>query len=417
MVIRTAPLRGHRPALEGPGFLARARPPGPHRPPPRGWAPRHRPDRLRRGDRLRRDHLRRRPPAGHRRRADARPLPPPAARRRAPLRVRRRTDGLEEVDLPGPRPADPGHQGRPQGHLRPRAARHRAGRLPRAPAPATSPRSACRTRSSRAPPSWTRTTSPAGPRVFIVAVQCTTAASTCFCTSMGTGPEVEGGHDIVLTELDAGFLVEADSAAGRVLMEKLPLRPASAAEQYGAAATVAAVRARIGDPVPAAGLHDRLMAQLDHPRWAQVAERCITCGNCTLACPTCFCTTLTQVDRPHRRRRGDVPQLGQLLQPRLREGRRRQLPLPAPRPLPPVAHPQVRHLVGPVRQLRLRRLRPLHHLVPGRHRRPRRAERDRPGRAARPRDAARRAGRGHPQRLRHGPRRRHPPGDGRTRRP
>ena len=54
------------------------------------------------------------------------------------------------------------------------------------------------------------------------------------------------------------------------------------------------MRARIGDPVPAAGLHDRLMAQLDHPRWAQVAERCITCGNCTLACPTCFCTTLTQ---------------------------------------------------------------------------------------------------------------------------
>ena len=131
-------------------------------------------------------------------------------------------------------------------------------------------------------------------RVFIVAVQCTNAASTCFCTSMGTGPEVEDGHDILLTELDAGFLIEADSTAGHALMEKLPLRPASAAEQYGAAATVAAVRARIGDPVPAAGLHDRLLAQLDHPRWAQVAERCITCGNCTLACPTCFCTTLTQ---------------------------------------------------------------------------------------------------------------------------
>jgi sulfhydrogenase subunit beta (sulfur reductase) len=131
-------------------------------------------------------------------------------------------------------------------------------------------------------------------RVFIVAVQCTTAASTCFCTSMDTGPEVNGGHDILLTELDAGFLIEAGSAAGRALLEKLPLRAASATEQYGAAATVAAVRARIGDPVPAAGLHDRLLAQLDHPRWAQVAERCITCGNCTLACPTCFCTTLSQ---------------------------------------------------------------------------------------------------------------------------
>jgi NAD(P)H-flavin reductase/NAD-dependent dihydropyrimidine dehydrogenase PreA subunit len=132
-------------------------------------------------------------------------------------------------------------------------------------------------------------------RVFTVAVQCTTAASTCFCTSMGTGPEVQSGYDLLLTELDGGFLVEADSAAGREILERLPLRPASSSEQYGAAAEVAAVRARIGDPVPASGLHDRLLAQLDHPRWAQVAERCITCGNCTLACPTCFCTTLSQV--------------------------------------------------------------------------------------------------------------------------
>jgi len=130
--------------------------------------------------------------------------------------------------------------------------------------------------------------------VLVVAVQCTTSSSTCFCTSMGTGPEVTSGFDLALTEVEDGVLVDAGSAAGRAIVERLPLRPASSAEQYGAAATVAQVRARIGDPVPMAGLHDRLLAQLDHPRWAQVAERCITCGNCTLACPTCFCTTLTQ---------------------------------------------------------------------------------------------------------------------------
>jgi sulfhydrogenase subunit beta (sulfur reductase) len=130
--------------------------------------------------------------------------------------------------------------------------------------------------------------------VFVVAVQCTTSASTCFCTSMGTGPEVSDGFDLSLTELDTGFLVDAGTPAGKAVLERLPLRAASAAEQYGVAATVAAVRARIGDPVQTDGIHDRLLAQLDHPRWAQVAERCITCGNCTLACPTCFCTSVTQ---------------------------------------------------------------------------------------------------------------------------
>ena len=132
---------------------------------------------------------------------------------------------------------------------------------------------------------------------FIVAVQCTTAASTCFCTSMGTGPEVERGFDIALTELDGGFLLEVGSPDGAALVDgplATSLRPASPVDVYTAAADVAATRARIGDPLPTAGLHDRLLAQLDHPRWAQVAERCITCGNCTLACPTCFCTSVTQ---------------------------------------------------------------------------------------------------------------------------
>jgi NAD(P)H-flavin reductase len=132
---------------------------------------------------------------------------------------------------------------------------------------------------------------------FIVAVQCTTAESTCFCTSMGTGPEVEHGYDLSLTELDEGFLVDIGSPAGQELVDGAlagVMRPATPVEVYTAAADVAATRARIGDPLPAAGLHDRLLAQLDHPRWAQVAERCITCGNCTLACPTCFCTSVIQ---------------------------------------------------------------------------------------------------------------------------
>jgi len=41
---------------------------------------------------------------------------------------------------------------------------------------------------------------------------------------------------------------------------------------------------------------------------SRVAERCLTCGNCTMVCPTCFCTTVedvttwreTQVDRVQR---------------------------------------------------------------------------------------------------------------------
>jgi NAD(P)H-flavin reductase/Pyruvate/2-oxoacid:ferredoxin oxidoreductase delta subunit len=126
---------------------------------------------------------------------------------------------------------------------------------------------------------------------LVVAVECATAASTCFCTSMGAGPEVIDGADIVLSELDDGFVVRSGTDAGVRLVEQLGLRPAASRETDQAAAQVAAVRRVIGDPVPAEGLPTRLRAALDHPRWAEVAERCLACANCTLVCPTCFCTS------------------------------------------------------------------------------------------------------------------------------
>ena len=128
--------------------------------------------------------------------------------------------------------------------------------------------------------------------VLIVAVNCTTSASTCFCTSMGTGPEVTSGHDIALTEIDGGFLVEAATPAGERIVANLPVSAMRIDQAVEAAGAVAAVRARIGQPVSVAGLHERLLAKLDSPRWAEIAERCLSCSNCTLVCPTCFCTSV-----------------------------------------------------------------------------------------------------------------------------
>jgi len=127
---------------------------------------------------------------------------------------------------------------------------------------------------------------------LVVAVECAQAMSTCFCTSMGTGPEVGDGADLVLAELDEGYVVTVGSPAGGAIVEPLALRPALPSEIDRAGEQVAAVRASMGDPVPADGLPERLRAALDHPRWAEVADRCLACANCTLVCPTCFCTSV-----------------------------------------------------------------------------------------------------------------------------
>ncbi|MEZ6189072.1 MAG: 4Fe-4S dicluster domain-containing protein [Planctomycetota bacterium] len=131
---------------------------------------------------------------------------------------------------------------------------------------------------------------------FLVAVECTAPAATCFCTSFDTGPGVEQGYDLALTEVctpDAHyFLVAAGSDRGREVAAQLPLRPAEPAEREAGEAAVAAAAAAITRRLPQEGLPQALAQALEHPRWDDVAARCLTCGNCTLVCPTCFCTTV-----------------------------------------------------------------------------------------------------------------------------
>lgn len=130
--------------------------------------------------------------------------------------------------------------------------------------------------------------------LFLIAVGCTRAATTCFCASTGTGPAPQAAYDVALTEIDAGgadagFVVRAGSDAGRALVAALALAPASDAALARESAGFAAAEASMQRSLPVAGLRDRLYASLDHPRWDDVAGRCLSCGNCTMVCPTCFC--------------------------------------------------------------------------------------------------------------------------------
>jgi len=131
---------------------------------------------------------------------------------------------------------------------------------------------------------------------FIVAVNCGTAGGTCFCASMHTGPKATAGYDLALTELldgpDHRFTVEVGSEHGRSVLAELSHRGATDQEVEQADAVVARTAASMGRAMCSDDVHDLLLRNLDHPHWAAVAERCLTCGNCTMVCPTCFCTTV-----------------------------------------------------------------------------------------------------------------------------
>lgn len=131
---------------------------------------------------------------------------------------------------------------------------------------------------------------------LIVAVNCARSAATCFCASMNTGPRAEGGYDLALTELatGTGLLLESGSAEGARIAASLALPAATqaqVAEARGANARAAEAQTRA---MPS-GIAQTLQAAPDHPQWDDVASRCLGCANCTLACPTCFCSDVEEV--------------------------------------------------------------------------------------------------------------------------
>lgn len=133
--------------------------------------------------------------------------------------------------------------------------------------------------------------------VFVVAVNCSRAGGTCFCASMNTGPRAKNGFDLALTELledgEQRFLVEIGSAAGQTLLEKILSRMATAEEIAQSIAISEKTAASMGRKLETRGLPALLKENLEHPRWDEVATRCLACANCTSVCPTCFCTEVT----------------------------------------------------------------------------------------------------------------------------
>lgn len=130
---------------------------------------------------------------------------------------------------------------------------------------------------------------------FIVAVDCGQAASTCFCTSMSTGPACRQGFDLLLTELAAAFLFEIGTSRGEALAAGLPLRPAEQMALDEAATVRQRAVAQVSKQLDTTDIRQVLMGNLEHPRWSQVAERCLSCANCTMVCPTCFCSSVREV--------------------------------------------------------------------------------------------------------------------------
>ena len=136
-------------------------------------------------------------------------------------------------------------------------------------------------------------------RSFTVGVNCSVAGATCFCSSMGSGPRCTSGYDIVVTEMIESdrhdFVVVSGTDAGAEIVEALGGRATTASDSLRVDAIIADTEAHMGRTFPAKDAYELLVNNLENPIWDSIAERCLSCANCTLVCPTCFCSTVEDV--------------------------------------------------------------------------------------------------------------------------
>ncbi len=133
---------------------------------------------------------------------------------------------------------------------------------------------------------------------LVIGIHCGQSGNTCFCVSMNTGPRVSLGYDLVLTEVltssSHSFYLEAGSEKGSTITKalKAPLAPRLSDKTIDDIVqnAVAGMKRSLNTD----GIKQLLYTNMANPRWEEVAQKCLSCANCTMACPTCFCSTVEE---------------------------------------------------------------------------------------------------------------------------
>lgn len=127
-------------------------------------------------------------------------------------------------------------------------------------------------------------------QLLLVAVNCSRSNEQCFCASTGDGPEASFYYDLLLDELDEDFLVCAGSDKGQGIVKQLNLCPATREQNQAARQQIEQATGQQHRRMPGKTQLNELPHRLNGDVWKSIADRCLACGNCTLVCPTCFCS-------------------------------------------------------------------------------------------------------------------------------
>jgi sulfhydrogenase subunit beta (sulfur reductase) len=116
-------------------------------------------------------------------------------------------------------------------------------------------------------------------KTTLIGLACPEMWPGCFCTSLGGAPDEARDMDVMLTEVEGGYLVQVVTEKGERVVEGLALGETSQ-ERPRPRLSAEAV------PVPS---QEVWRQRFNDAYWARLADRCLSCRICTYVCPTCRC--------------------------------------------------------------------------------------------------------------------------------
>ncbi len=120
---------------------------------------------------------------------------------------------------------------------------------------------------------------------ILIALNCSIPGDNCFCTSLGTH-KLDKGFDLLLTETKAGYIVQLGSEKGRKLIDT---------KLFTKTTKIPEIKLKCNKKLTKSDVL-KLKVSFYHSIWKDEAENCLSCGACTMTCPTCGCFRI--VDSP-----------------------------------------------------------------------------------------------------------------------
>lgn len=120
----------------------------------------------------------------------------------------------------------------------------------------------------------------------------------CFCTAWGTD-EVNQGYDLFLHDIGDRYLVTILSVQAAEVLDRFTNAREALPEDSAAFQKRQAVFKGAFEPMPDSSDLPMLMdAYYDDSLWEELGKRCLSCGACSMVCPTCHCFDIHDVLSP-----------------------------------------------------------------------------------------------------------------------